>query len=151
MITVNQLNKKQEDYIRNLDAVGLRKYIDNIVKSYYFSIINDDKLSANNSIETLNKIKMLHQEKNLETYINHSLITVFNEILITGSLGNINDILQEPTLNTNNTGYLVKSEIDNIIESIHLEKALQIEEEYKKQCQSKDDVLKLYNYSKYKV
>ena len=151
MITVNQLNKKQEDYIRNLDAVGLRNYIDNIAKSYYISIINDDKLSANNSIETLNKIKMLHQEKNLETYINHSLITVFNEILITGSVGNINDILQEPTLNTNNTGFIRKSEIDNIFESINLEKALQIEKEYNKQCQSKDDVLELYNYSKYKV
>ena len=151
MITINQLNKKQEDYIRNLDVSALKNYIDNIAKTYYLNIINEDRLSANNSIETLNKIKMLHSEKNLDTYINHSLIKVFNEILITGSSGNINGYLNEPQLNINNKGFVAKSELDNIFNGINLEKALQIEKEYQKKYTDRNGILKLYNYNKYKA
>ena len=151
MITINQLNKKQEDYIRKLDATGLKSYIENIAKTYYLNIINNDKLSANNSIELLNKIKMLHSDKNIDTYINHSLIKVFNEILISESMGNISEYLNEPSLNITNNAYMVKSEIDNIFDGINLEKAFQMEKEYKQKYKTNDDIMKLYNYDKYKV
>ena len=151
MITINQLNKKQDDYIKNLDVSALKNYIDNIAKTYYLNIINNDKLSANNSVELLNKIKMLHSDKNIDTYINHSLIEVFNEILISESISNISEYLNEPVLNITNNAYMVKSELDNIFNGINLEKALQIEKEYQKKYTDRDGILKLYNYNKYKV
>lgn len=151
MITLNQLNKRQEDYIRNLDSAGLKTYIDNIAKTYYLNVINNDKLSANNSIEILNKIKMLHQDKNLDSYINHSLIMVFNEILISRSSGNINDFLMESSLNININGMILKSELDKILDLKIHNQALKIEQEYQQQVQSEDDLKNLFNYSKYKI
>ena len=151
MITLNQLNKRQEDYIRNLDSAGLKTYIDNIAKTYYLNVINNDKLSANNSIEILNKIKMLHQDKNLDSYINHSLIMVFNEILISRSSGNINDFLMESPLDMNLNGLILKSELDKILDLKIHNQALKIEQEYQQQVQSEDDLKNLFNYSKYKI
>lgn len=149
MITLQQLNKRQEDYIRKLDDVGLRTYIDNIAKSYYLNIISNDKLSANNSIETLNKIKMLHSDKNINEYINYALITVFNDIFAIGLSSNINDLLHEPSLQTSITGYIPKSELDKIFEYKQFENALKIEDDFKKAYQSEDEIKKLYNYDKY--
>ena len=76
---------------------------------------------------------------------------VFNEILISGTSGNINGYLNEPQLNINNKGFVAKSELDNIFNGINLEKALQIEKEYQKKYTDRDGILKLYNYDKYKV
>ena len=149
MITMQQLNKRQEDYIKKLDVNGLKTYIDNIAKSYYLNIINKDKLSANNSIETLNKIKMLHQDKNLDTYINHSLITVFNDIFQSDRVENLNRFLPEPSMQTSANGYLRKTELDDIMEYNHYQEALKIESEFQKKCKSKDDLLKLYHYTDY--
>ena len=149
MITINQLNKKQDDYIRKLDTSGLRTYIDNIAKTYYLNVINNDKLSADNSIETLNRIKMLHSDKNIDTYINHSLVTVINEILITGSSENINAILPEPTPQTIQNGFMRKTKLDKIFDCKQTQKASEIEKEYKEKYTSDDDILKLYNYEKY--
>ena len=86
MITLNQLNKKQDDQIRKLDATGLKIYIDNIAKSYYLNIIRNDKLSANNSIETLNKVRMIHSDKNIDAYISYALVSVFNDLFVSESL-----------------------------------------------------------------
>ena len=149
MITMHQLNKRQEDYIRKLDATGLKTYIDNIAKSYYLNIINQDKLSANNSIETLNKIKMLHSDKNLDSYINHSLITVFNDIFQMDRVENLNRLLSEPSMQTSFNGYIRKSEMDAILDYNHIQEALKMESEFQKKCKSKDDLLKLYNYDDY--
>lgn len=149
MISINQLNKKQEDYIRKLDDAGLKTYIDNIAKSYYLNVISNDKLSVNNSIETLNKIKMLHSDKNIDAYINYALISVFNDIFAIGSSENINQYMKEPSLNTYITGYIPKSDLDKIFDYKIFQDALEIEKEFKKKCKSDDDIKKLYNYDKY--
>ena len=151
MITLNQLNKKQDDQIRKLDATGLKVYIDNIAKSYYLNIIRNDKLSANNSIETLNKVRMIHSDKNIDAYISYALVSVFNDLFVSDDVGNINDDLNEPNIISSNIVFSSKSELDNIFDFKISEKAFTIQSEYQKKCTTDEDILKLYNYDKYKV
>ena len=132
-------------------STATKVYIDNIAKSYYLNIIRNDKLSANNSIETLNKVRMIHSDKNIDAYISYALVSVFNDLFVSDDVGNINDDLNEPNIISSNIVFSSKSELDNIFDFKISEKAFTIQSEYQKKCTTDEDILKLYNYDKYKV
>ena len=81
MVTLKQMDKKQTEFISNLNPNDLKKYIDNLTKQYYLHLSKNEKEKVDSIIDLLNKIIELHSKGNIESYINYSLINSFNDVL----------------------------------------------------------------------
>lgn len=152
MINLEKLAKKQNDYIKNLELDDLQKYLDNLAKEYYNTIINNDKVKFNAVKSNLINVLKLHKDKNLDLYVLYTLNNAFNEILI-NSVDNDLDLnlvkIEKPAINNDNGFYVRKTKLDGLIAYIRDKQTEKAMQEFYNKNPSYDDFLELFNYKDY--
>lgn len=152
MINLEKLEKKQDDFIKNMELDDLQKYLDNIAKEYYNTIINQDNNKFNAMKLNLNKILELHKDKDLDLYILFSFHNAFNEIL-NNSIDNDLDInlvqIEKPAINDGFAPFIRKNKLDGVIEYIRHKQVDKAINEFYNSNPGYDDFLELFNYKDY--
>lgn len=155
MATLKQMDKKQKEFISNLKANDLKKYIDNITKQYYIHLSRNEETKVASNIDLLNKIIELHSKKNVESYINYSLVNSFNEVLLKSVEvdSNINLInINEPGLfNDNDNNSFSETQLEKVVRHFENEKAFKYCDELHEKLKSEEDIKEYFNYNDYVV
>ena len=155
MATLKQMDKKQKEFISNLKANDLKKYIDNITKQYYIHLSRNEETKVSSNIDLLNKIIELHSKKNVESYINYSLVNSFNEVLLKSVEvdSNINLIsINEPGLfNDNDNNSFGETQLEKVVRHFENEKAFKYCDELHEKLKTDDDIKEYFNYNDYVV
>jgi len=155
MVTLKQMDKKQTEFISNLNASDLKKYIDNLTKQYYLHLSKNEEKKVMSIIDLLNKIIELHSKDNVENYINYSLINSFNEILFKSIEldSNINFIdIKEPGLNRiDNNNVFAESQLEKIIKHFENEKSFRYCDELHEMLKTDEDIKEYFHYNDYVI
>ena len=155
MVTLKQMDKKQREFILNLNPNELKKYIDNLTNQYYLHLSRNEKEKVDSIIDLLNKIMELHSKDNVESYINYSLINSFNNILFKSVEldSNINFIaIKEPGLNRlENNNVFTESTLEKIIRHFQDEKAFKYCDELHEKLKTDDDIKEYFHYNDYVI
>lgn len=155
MATLKQMDKRQTEFILNLKANELKKYIDNITKQYYIHLSRNEESKVASIVELLNKIIELHSKNNVENYINYSLVNSFNEVLLKSVEvdSNINLIaIKEPGLsNHNDNNIFSETQLEKVVRYFETEKAFKYCDELHEKLKTDDDIKEYFNYNDYVV
>lgn len=155
MATLKQMDKKQTEFISNLKANDLKKYIDNITKQYYIHLSRNEGSKVASIIDLLNKIIELHSKNNVESYINYSLINSFNNILLKSVEldSNINLIaIKEPGLsNPSDNNSFSETQLEKVVRHFETEKAFKYCDELHEKLKSEDDIKEYFHYNDYVI
>lgn len=156
MVSIQQLNKKQIQFLSSLNSDDLKKYIDNLAKQYYINLSTGEENKVITIIEILNKIIELHRSDNIESYINYSLTKTFNEILFKSVKvdSNIKPIaINEPVLfTTDNTKSLfIETQLEKVIRHFEEEKAFKYMDELKEKLTTEEAIKDYFHYNDYVI
>lgn len=155
MATLKQMDKKQTEFISNLKANDLKKYIDNITKQYYIHLSRNEESKVASIIDLLNKIIELHSKNNVESYINYSLINSFNNILLKSVEldSNINLIaIKEPGLsNPSDNNSFSETQLEKVVRYFETEKSFKYCDELHEKLKSEDDIKEYFHYNDYVI
>ena len=155
MATIKQMDKKQKEFILNLNARDLKNYIDNLTKQYYFHLSKNEEKNVVSIIDLLNKIIELRSGENVENYINYSLIKNFNNILFKSVEHNsdINFIdIKEPGLNkVDNSDVFAESQLEKIIKHFENEKSFKYCDELHERLKTDEDIKEYFHYNDYLI
>lgn len=151
MIKLKQLDKLQEDYLTKLTVPELKNYIINLSIEYFISMASHDHKKVKLIVETFEKLKDLHEEKNVEEFINYCLIDVFNKTVVKSNfLINI----EEPILvigSNNGNNILVESELEKAVEYFKFKEIHRRTEELVEANLSEEEIRELFNFHDYYI
>lgn len=157
MVNLKQLDKKQTQFLLNLNFNDLKKYVDNLAKQYYVQLSAGEENKVVTIITIFRKIVELHEDKNIESYINYSLIKTFNEILFK-SVNVDSDIkpihINEPVVmaeGNNSNVIFVESQLEKVIRHFEEEKAFKYADELKEKLVTEDDIKEYFHYNDYVI
>ena len=153
VLNVEKIEKKQDKIFKNMEIDDLQKYLDNLAKEYYKSIISNDKTRFNAMKTNLNKVLSIHNDKNLDLYILYAFNNVFYEIL-NNSIDNDLDLnlveLPRPAMYENKSRFFVpKTKLDNVIAYIRDKQVEKAVYNFYKENPCYDDFLKYFNQEDY--
>lgn len=153
VLNFEKIERKQDKIFRDMEIDDLQKYLDNIAKEYYNSLISNDKAKFNAMKDNLNKVLSIHKDKNLDLYILFALSSAFNEIL-NNSIDNDLDLNlvkpQRPILyESNNRFFVPKTKLDNVIQYIRDKQVQKAVENFYRQNPCYNDILELFNHKDY--
>ena len=155
MATLNQLDKKQTEFISNLNADDLKKYVDNITKQYYIHLSRNEETKVASIVDLLDKIIELHSNHNIENYINYSLVNSFNEVLLKSVEldSNINLIaINEPALNRLEDNNIIgESQLEKVVRHFQDEKAFKYCDELHEKLKTDEDIKEYFHYNNYVI
>lgn len=148
-----QLEKLENEYLTKLTVPELKSYIIDLVTDYYISISEKDKVKIQTIIATFDKLKDLHEEINVESYINYALITVFIKVILnTDSAINIEEpILKSDSGFSKNIYFSEPTELEQIIEYFTFQEILKKVKELNEANLSKAEIEELFNYKDYVI
>ena len=153
VLNFEKIERKQDKIFRDMEIDDLQKYLDNIAKEYYNSLISNDKVKFNAMKDNLNKVLSIHKDKNLDLYILFALSSAFNEIL-NNSIDNDLDInlvkIPRPALIENNNPFFIrKTKLDNVIAYIRDKQIEKAVNEFYNKNPCYNDFLELFNQKDY--
>lgn len=157
MVTLNQMDKRQTEFISNLNSDELKKYIDNITKQYYIHLSKNESSKVASIIDLLNKIIELHSKSNIENYINYSLINSFNDVLFKSVEvdSNINLLaIKEPVLtgvDETSNNWFGETQLEKVVRHFKDVKAFEYCDELHEKLKTDDDIKQYFHYEDYVV
>ena len=149
MITIKQLENLQEDHLKKMSVPELKNYILDLATDYFIAISEKDVRKVDLIIKTFDKILELHEDLNLSAFINYSLITIFNKLVLRNS---ISVDLKEPDINKPKAVELFEmTDLERIVDAFRFKKVIERESELNEANLSKEELLELYHYKDYLI
>lgn len=152
-MNISKLDKKQTKFIMGLGLDDLKKYVDNLSNQYYVCISKGEIYKTNTILETFKKIIEIHEDTNIESYINYSLSKTFNDILfksVDNCSGLTPIIISEPVLLTSdNQAPFIETKLEKVVKHFETEKAFKYMDELKEKLKTEEDVKKYFHYYDY--
>lgn len=152
MIKLKQLEKLESDYLAKLTVPEIKSYVLDLATEYYISIASKDNVKIKSVLETFDKLKVLHEEINVEAYINYALITVFIKVIL-NSTSAVN--LKEPILTTtkkeSNPLIYKPTDLEKVVSHFRFKKIFERQKELEEANLSEEEILELFHYENYTV
>ena len=146
MYKSKQLNKLQKEYLSNLTIHELKSFILDLATEYYVAIVSKDKIKIQSVLNTFDNLKDIHDEKDVESYINYALIQVFNKVILKAD-SHIN--LNKPVLNPIDINTV--TDLNLAVSHFESLEAMAKYEEMSESNFSEEEVKRLYNFDDYYV
>ena len=152
VINIEKIEKKQDNFLKDMEINDLQKYLDNTAKTYYNNIILNDKVKVNAMKNNLNKILSIHDDKNMDLYILFALNNAFREILIKSVNSDLDlNLVKIPKPELNKNINIRKSKLDDVIEYIRNKQIEKAVNEFYNKNPCYNDFLELFNQKDYLI